>query len=106
VGGWGGVEIKEVNKEQPSYRNLSATATRVPQCTRYMPSCSFSERFFSYSHLTSDYTVYTHKKYNKIFIIYKEIQQGSGAKSYVTEYWLYHSPAEQPVLYMYLIMLL
>jgi hypothetical protein len=24
---------KEVNKEQPSYRNLSATATRVPQCT-------------------------------------------------------------------------
>jgi hypothetical protein len=24
---------KEVNKEHPSYRNLSATATRVPQCT-------------------------------------------------------------------------
>jgi hypothetical protein len=24
---------KEVNKEQPSYRNLSATATRVLQCT-------------------------------------------------------------------------
>ena len=27
------VLTKEVNKEQPSYRNLSATATRVPQCT-------------------------------------------------------------------------
>jgi hypothetical protein len=27
------VVTKEVNKEQPSYRNLSATATRVPQCT-------------------------------------------------------------------------
>ncbi len=28
--------------------------------------------------------LYTHKKYNKIFIKYKEIQQRSGAKSYVT----------------------
>ncbi len=27
------VYSKEVNKEHPSYRNLSATATRVPQCT-------------------------------------------------------------------------
>jgi hypothetical protein len=27
------LESKEVNKEQPSYRNLSATATRVLQCT-------------------------------------------------------------------------
>jgi hypothetical protein len=27
------VENKEVIKEQPSYRNLSATATRVLQCT-------------------------------------------------------------------------
>jgi hypothetical protein len=27
------VYSKEVNKEQPSYRNLSATATRVLQCT-------------------------------------------------------------------------
>jgi hypothetical protein len=27
------VTAKEVNKEQPSYRNLSATATRVLQCT-------------------------------------------------------------------------
>ncbi len=27
------VESKEVNKEQPSYTNLSATATRVLQCT-------------------------------------------------------------------------
>ncbi len=27
------VLTKEVNKEQPSYRNLSATATRVLQCT-------------------------------------------------------------------------
>jgi hypothetical protein len=26
-------KIKEVIKEQPSYRNLSATATRVLQCT-------------------------------------------------------------------------
>ncbi len=50
--------------------------------------------------------LYTHKNYNKIFIINKEIQQGSGAKSYVTKYWLYHSPAEQPILYMDLIMLL
>jgi hypothetical protein len=25
--------VKEVNKEHPYYRNLSATATRVPQCT-------------------------------------------------------------------------
>ncbi len=38
--------------------------------------------------------------------MYKEIQQGLGANSYVTKYWLYHSPAEQPILYMYLIMLL
>ena len=27
------VSAKEVNKEQPSYINLSATATRVLQCT-------------------------------------------------------------------------
>jgi hypothetical protein len=47
---------KEVKKEQPSYRNLSATARRGLQCT-YMPSCSFSERFFSYSHLTTYYTL-------------------------------------------------
>ncbi len=43
---------KEVIKEQPTPRNLSATATRVLLCT-YMPCCSFSEIFFSYSHLTS-----------------------------------------------------
>ncbi len=55
---------------------------------------------------TPQLRLHTHKKYNKIFIIYKETQQGSGAKSYVTKYWLYHSPAEQPILYMYLIMLL
>ncbi len=27
------VITKEVNREHPSYRNLSATVTRVPQCT-------------------------------------------------------------------------
>ena len=43
---------KEVIKEQSTPRNLSATATRVLLCT-YMPCCSFSEIFFSYSHLTS-----------------------------------------------------
>jgi hypothetical protein len=32
-------KTKEVNKEQPSYRNLSATATRVLQCTRSQQSC-------------------------------------------------------------------
>jgi hypothetical protein len=31
---------KEVIKEQPTSRNLSATATRVLLCT-YMPCCSF-----------------------------------------------------------------
>jgi hypothetical protein len=67
---------KEVNKEQPSYRNLSATATRVPQCTCPIAA---SRKDFSAFH-TSPQTIYTHKKYNKIFIIYKEIQQGSGAK--------------------------
>ncbi len=30
---WPLIRIKEVNKEQPSYLNLSATATRVLQCT-------------------------------------------------------------------------
>jgi hypothetical protein len=46
------VQAKEVIKEQPTPRNLSATATRVLLYT-YMPCCSFSEIFFSYSHLTS-----------------------------------------------------
>jgi hypothetical protein len=43
---------KEVIKEQSTPWNLSATATRVLLCT-YMPCCSFSKIFFSYSHLTS-----------------------------------------------------
>jgi hypothetical protein len=46
------VTTKEDIREQPTPRNLSATATRVLLCT-YMPCCSFSEIFFSYSHLTS-----------------------------------------------------
>jgi hypothetical protein len=70
---------KEVNKEQPSFRNLSATATRVRQCTCPVAA---SRKDFSAIH-TSPQTILD-KKYNKIFIIYKEIQQGSGPKSYVT----------------------
>jgi len=49
------VPVKEVIKEQPTPRNLSATATRVLLCT-YMPCCSFWEIFFSYSHLNSPHT--------------------------------------------------
>ncbi len=57
---------KEVNKEQPSNRNLSATATRVLQCTRPVAA---SWKYFSAihptphltsTHLTPDY-VNTHK---------------------------------------------
>jgi hypothetical protein len=49
-----GIDVKEVIKEHSNSKNHSATATRVLQCA-YMPSCSFSERFFGYSppHLTS-----------------------------------------------------
>jgi hypothetical protein len=67
------------NKEQQSYRNLSSTATRVLQCTCLVAA---SRKYFSAIHTSpqsSDYTLI--KKYNKIFIIYQEIQQGSG---YVT----------------------
>ncbi len=55
------VPTKEVNKEQPSYRNLSATATRVLQCTFPVPA---SRKYFSAintsphltsTHLTPDY---------------------------------------------------
>jgi hypothetical protein len=80
---------KEVNKEQPSYRNLLATATRVPQWT-----CPVAASGKDFQLFTPHLRLYTHKNYNKIFMINKEIQQGSGAKSYVTKYWLYHSPAE------------
>jgi hypothetical protein len=47
---------KEVIKELPTSRNLSATAARVPRCSMFMPSCSFSDIFFGYSHLTSPHT--------------------------------------------------
>jgi hypothetical protein len=33
-------------------------------------------------------TVYTDKKENKLFLIYKEIQMGSGAKSYMRKGFL------------------
>jgi hypothetical protein len=41
-------DTKEVNKEQPSYRNLSATATRVLQCTVKRPKFDtlFGENIF------------------------------------------------------------
>jgi hypothetical protein len=52
---------KEVNKEQPSYRNLSATATRVLQCTcpvaasrKYFSAIHTSPHLTS-THLTPDY---------------------------------------------------
>jgi len=35
-------------------------------------------------HLQLTFVVYTDKKENKIFLIYKEIQKGSVAKSYMT----------------------
>jgi hypothetical protein len=53
--------IKEVNKEQPSYRNLSATATRVLQCTwpvaaswKYFSAIHPTPHLTS-THLTPDY---------------------------------------------------
>jgi hypothetical protein len=50
---WGGVETKEVIKEQSTPANLSATARRVLRCTRSQkPSCSFKEIFFGYFHRT------------------------------------------------------
>ena len=52
---------KEVNKEQPSYRNLSATATRVLQCTcpvaaswKYFSAIHPTPQLTS-THLTPDY---------------------------------------------------
>ncbi len=45
--------IKEVNKEQPSYRNLSATATRVLQCTCPVAA---SWKYFSAIHPTPHLT--------------------------------------------------
>ncbi len=54
------VKFKEVNKEQPSYRNLSATATRVLQCTCPVAA---SRKYFSAIHtspqLTSHLTMLT-----------------------------------------------
>ncbi len=54
-------ETKEVNKEQPSYRNLSATATRVLQCTcpvaaswKYFSAIHPTPHLTS-THLTPDY---------------------------------------------------
>ena len=41
---------KEVDKEQPSYINLSATATRVPQCTCPVAA---SWKYFSAVHTTT-----------------------------------------------------
>ncbi len=38
--------------------------------------------------VSSDYSTYTDKKENKIFPIYREIQMGSGAKSYMTKGFL------------------
>ncbi len=53
--------FKEVNKGQPSYRNLSATATRVLQCTcpvaaswKYFSAIHTSPHLTS-THLTPDY---------------------------------------------------
>ncbi len=50
------VTTKEVNKEQPSYRNLSGTATRVLQCTC---SVAASRKYFSAIH-TSPHLTSTH----------------------------------------------
>jgi hypothetical protein len=62
---WGGGDVhkitinstylytKEVNKEQPSYRNLSATATRVLQCTCPVAA---SWKYFSAIHPTPHLT--------------------------------------------------
>ncbi len=38
--------------------------------------------------LAGKYCRYTYKKENKIFLIYKEIQMGSGAKSYMRKGFL------------------
>ncbi len=43
------LKTKEVNKEQPSY--IKSFSHRNKGSTVYMPSCSFLEIFFSYSHL-------------------------------------------------------
>jgi hypothetical protein len=45
------VLAKEVNKEQPAYRNLSATATRVLQCTCPVAA---SQKYFSAIHTSPD----------------------------------------------------
>jgi hypothetical protein len=47
---------EEVTKEQPSYRNLSATATRVLQCTCPVAA---SRKYFSVIH-TSPHLTSTH----------------------------------------------
>jgi hypothetical protein len=43
--------VKEVIKEQPTPRNLSATARRVLQCTRSLGLCTFTvaapQKYFS-----------------------------------------------------------
>jgi hypothetical protein len=37
------------------------------------------------------YAVYTGKKEKKIFLVYKELKKGLGAKSYMTNGLLFHS---------------
>ncbi len=45
------IQTKEVIKEQPTPRNLSATARRVLQCTRSLGLCTFTaaapQKYFS-----------------------------------------------------------
>ncbi len=53
-GGGAGI-IKEDIKEQPSSRNLSATATRVLQCTRTGPVAD-SQKYFSAIHTSPQLT--------------------------------------------------
>jgi hypothetical protein len=57
--GWG--PAKEVNKEQPSYRNFSATATRVLRVHAQLQLLGKIFQLF-----TPHLRLYTHKKYNKI----------------------------------------
>jgi hypothetical protein len=52
----------------------------------------FSRRFCVFGYYARSFQVsglmYTDKKENKIFLIYKEIQMGSGAKSYMRKSFL------------------
>ncbi len=43
----------------------------------------------------------TYKKIKQIFLVYKEIQRGSGAKSYMTKYWRISSYIRKPIHWLW-----